>query len=411
MDGSKPYPLLIISDAITASSGLGRIARDLATRIHAHMPEFFRVATLGYGGITSRHFGFPQYPIEGLENWVIPTLPEIWRDFAGNDKGYILTIWDASRLDWFSQPLGLGRDKLANFPALQSWLIDPPFKRWGYFPIDAHGPNQKLAFPLRQTIVGFDRILAYGQWAQDLIAHSLADNLMALNLSHLPHGIDTSVFYQHNRSECRKSFFTSTASKTLTGVAEPIQDDELLIGIVATNQSRKNWDLGIQTVSLIAKSRKVRLWIHTDVLERCWSIPGLLIDYGILDKTVLSLGLLQDEQMAKAYSACDLTLGIGLGEGWGFPLAESLACGTPVLHGDYAGGKEIVPPSMLMYPRGWYAEGLYACVRPAFDAQGWVDRAEVIAGMRTFLNPQFAWNNLWPRWQSWLEGGCNGNQH
>jgi len=53
-----------------------------------------------------------------------------------------------------------------------------------------------------------------------------------------------------------------------------------MVGIVATNQARKDFGLGIQAVSELARERKVILWIHTDELERHWSIPALVHDYG-----------------------------------------------------------------------------------------------------------------------------------
>src|SRR5580692_7833565 len=100
----NPTPLLILSDAVTAGSGLGRITRDLATRIAENMGDYFRVATFGYGGVVSRHLPFHQYIAEGINNWMPPTLPEVWEDFAGNEKGILLSIWDISRLAWLLQP-------------------------------------------------------------------------------------------------------------------------------------------------------------------------------------------------------------------------------------------------------------------------------------------------------------------
>jgi hypothetical protein len=52
-------PLLILSDAPSSTTGLGRITRDLATRIHANLTEF-RVGCLSYGGPGSLRFGFPE---------------------------------------------------------------------------------------------------------------------------------------------------------------------------------------------------------------------------------------------------------------------------------------------------------------------------------------------------------------
>ena len=71
---------------------------ELAGRIHTHLSDVFRVGVLGYGGPGSRKFGFQQYVIEGMSDWVIPTLPEVWEDFPGEERGIIFSIWDASRL-------------------------------------------------------------------------------------------------------------------------------------------------------------------------------------------------------------------------------------------------------------------------------------------------------------------------
>jgi glycosyltransferase involved in cell wall biosynthesis len=405
MAEKPPFPLLILSDAPSASSGLGRICRDLATRIHQHMNDVCRVSTLGYGGPGSCKFGFQQYVIEGMSDWVVPTLPEVWEDFAGEENGVVLTIWDASRLAWYAQPAR--SEQLAADPVLRNWLIKAPFKRWGYFPIDAEGPNGKLNFPLRQTLLGFDRILAYGAWAKDLIEHSIGEEEADLrHLDYRPHGIDTSVFHARDWAQCRQKFGSITGARLLIDKPQlsSIMGSETLVGIIATNQARKDWALGIEAVALLAKERKVRLWIHTDALERNWSIPALLADYGLLDKTLISLGYLSDDNMAQAYSACNVTLGIG-SEGFGYPLAESLACGTPVIHGNYAGGAEVVPCEMRVDPIAYHAEGLYSCVRPVFKAQDWADRALQFSDQTAHLDPQYDWNNLWSRWQAWLQKG------
>ena len=405
MPSTQLTPILIISDAPSASTGLARITADLATRIHQHLGDVCRVGTLGYGGPGSCRLGFQQYAIEGMNDWIIPNLPQVWNDFAGDEKGIVMTIWDASRLTWFAQP---NCELLAANESLRNWLANPFFKRWGDFPIDAEGPNGKLSFPLQKTLLGFDRTLAYGEWARGVVERSIGVQAASeRDLDILPHGIDTEIFYEEDRTLCRSLFPKITGAQGITVAPAPIKADELLVGIVATNQNRKDWALGIETAALIAKERKLRLWIHTDALERYWSIPALLVDHGLLGQAMISLGYLPDEQMAEAYSACDVTLGIGAGEGWGYPLAESLACGTPVIHGNYAGGAEIVSAAMRVEPIAYRSEGLYSSKRPVFDAQAWATRALEFAGQRVVLDPQYAWQNLWPRWQSWFRKGLN----
>ena len=57
-----------------------------------------------------------------------------------------------------------------------------------------------------------------------------------------------------------------------------------------------------------------------------------------------------DEQLALRYSACNCTILPTAGEGFGYPIAESLACGTPCITTDYAAGQELVPDEDMRVP-------------------------------------------------------------
>ena len=418
---NKPKALLILSDAVSGNSGLSRIARDLAVRIHDNLSDVYRLGSVGYGSPGSSKFPWPQYCLEGMHEWICPTLPEICDDFFGKEKGTILTIWDSHRLTWLAAPRGCS-ELFSKFPGLQQWAMSRPFELWGYIPIDSSGPNDRLTFPIMKTLLGFDRLLAYGQFGEDVIRRTIGNEESdKRHLFHLPHGIDGETFYELPRKLSRKLFLEYTGARQFFHLLNmkdattlPIADDEVLIGCVATNQVRKDWALSIETVALIAQKHKVRFWCHTDSLERYWSLPNLLVDYGILDKTNISLGMIPDERMATAYSACDLTLGVG-NEGWGFPLAESLACQTPVIHGAYAGGADIVPKEMQVDIRRddggnplFRYEGSYASSRPIFSANDWAAKAEEWIGKRVSLDPQYDWVNNWPRWEQWFREAANG---
>ena len=406
-------PLLIISDAPTAGTGLARITKDLATRIAEHMPEVFRVATIGYGGSYTRSLPFPQYNWVPNKDWIVYELPEIWKDFAGDEKGIVMTIWDASRLLWFSRPENCA-DR-----ALQKFLQNRSFKTWGYFPIDATGPNDRLTAVLGHIIDGYDRVLAYSKWAADILHRTLPART---DIESLPHGIDTSVFTPRPRVQARHSFGARIHAFKPDGRMLSIADDAFMIGIVATNQARKDYGLGIQVAAEIAKKIPVTLWIHTDTLERHWSIPALLNDFNFLNNTVITCVPLTDEQMSWCYSACDVTLGIGLGEGFGYPIFESLACGTPCIHGDSGGAAEHMNEHLRVgtvrnensCARPIYRlEGVYNCCRPVFDAEEWASRIDCVMDdeMKISLPPHLDWNNLWPRWEEWLSKGIHGSRN
>jgi glycosyltransferase involved in cell wall biosynthesis len=390
-----PIPLLVLSDSVTSTSGLGRITRDLATRIHETMQDTFRVATIGYGGTGSCKLGFQQYFIHEINQWVVKELPAAWKDFAGDEHGILLVIWDASRLLWLSQP-----EQYCQIPALREFLMSKPFDLWTYSAIDAEGPNGKLSAALKIVLEGFDRVLTYSEWSARIVERTLGNNI---KIDSLPHGIDTSVFYPRMRDKARRKF-----GEIVLGQEFAVEDGKFLIGIVATNQPRKDWATGIKAVAELAKTEDVLLWIHTDTMERAngWSISTLLHDYGINTRTIITQGNLSDEQMAWAYSACDVTFGIGLGEGFGFPIYESLACGTPCIHGSYGGGAEWLPDEFKIEPRAYRAEGQFASLRPVYDSSQWVEAALRLRCKTAMLPPELAWSNLWPRWSKWLKDGA-----
>ena len=304
--------LLTISDAISASTGLGRIHRDLVVRILDNLSDVYDLATMGYGGVGTSKIKVPQFPMEGMADWVLPSLPDVCKDFFGNEKGTILVISDAHRWTWLAAPRGCN-ELFSKFPGLQQWAMSRPFELWGYVPIDSSGPNDRLTFPIMKTLLGFDRLLAYGPFGEGVIRRTIGDEESdKRHLTNLPHGIDGETFYELPRKLSRKLFLEYTGAQNffqmighVKGTA-PIADDEVLISILGTNQSRKNFALGIETASILAQKHKIRLHLHIDSLERYWSIPNLLADFGMLDKTVISLGNIPDSKMATAYSAATL---------------------------------------------------------------------------------------------------------
>ena len=402
--------LLTISDAISAQTGLGRIHRDLVTRIVENLSDVYEVATMGYGGVGTSKIPVAQYPAEGMSDWVLPSLPGVCEDFFGKDKVTIMSIWDPHRLTWLAAPRGCS-ELFSKFPDLQQWAMRRPFELWGYIPIDSSGPNDRLTFPIMKTLLGFDRLLAYGAFGEGVIRRTIGDEEAdKRHLTHLPHGIDGEVFYPMDRKLSRKLFLQYTGAQSffqLIGqpgaTTNPIADDEVLIHIVATNQSRKDWSLGLECCAILARDRKIRIWAHLDDMERTWSIPNLLVDFGLLGRTLISKDQISDEHMATGYSACDIGLGIGLGEGYGYPIMESLFCGTPCLHTNYGGAPQWMDnPDLLVEPITYRYEGSYASKRPVCSAQDWADRANAVIGKRANRNGDIAWDNLWFRWSQWF---------
>ncbi len=188
---------------------------------------------------------------------------------------------------------------------------------------------------------------------------------------------------------------------------------------MATNQPRKDLALFIATVAeLRRRGHRVKGWLHTDLLIRAgaWNIPGLLTDFGLERAFVVTTNL-TDGELAACYALCGCTVAPGLGEGFSFPIVESLGCGTPCVHGDYAGGAELVPMNSWRVPvRAWRIEGFYSLQRPVFDPVDVANAVERALDFKrndervcqAYTRAQVAyldWNVLWGRWRSWFKQG------
>ena len=273
---AKRKKLLFVSDAVSCSSGLGRITRDLASRVHEHLSDIVEVASAGYGGPGSASIPWREYHFHNVDNWLLPELPQIADDFAQGEPLTVLYCWDASRLYW------LGIPSLCPQPHLRRFAERKDVKKFCYHAIDAEGPNGGLSYRIAETLKGFDRVLDYSAWSSKITG----------NPTWLPHGIQTDVFKPYPRDEMRKEMvkigFHGLTSETF------------LIGIVATNQARKQWALGIQTAKLLLdRGLDVRVWAHADQTERHWSLGNLTVDYGMKGRVAVTTNRYTDEQMAQ----------------------------------------------------------------------------------------------------------------
>jgi glycosyltransferase involved in cell wall biosynthesis len=249
--------------------------------------------------------------------------------------------------------------------------------------------------------------------ARTLQTPEIKGRLWESNVPSLPHGLDSSVFYPRDKAEARRTLIHRLSE----GKTElPINNDVTLIGVVATNSFRKDWGWCLETCAeLLKKGLNVFLWGHSNGLgtdgnpQLYWNLLSLANQFNMGQRVILTTHPIDDEDMAWAYSACDVTLGIGSGEGMGYPLMESLTCGVPVLHGDYAGGAEFVPEEFQVPAKGYRLESKWMIRRPVFSA---VEAAEKVIELLTpemkalaRIPDNMIWDNLWPSWSKWLREG------
>ena len=383
-------PILFLSDRPEDTSGLARIARDLAS-LAATMPEF-RVGFLGRGSQGMRKFPWTTYSYpEATGNWGEKYLAGVASDFFGNDRGIVFSNWDISRLGWLQNQSEMAADlQTAYNPSMRNWDL------WGYFPVDGWGPNYAQGVENRQTLSAFNRVLASSEWGQQaLIASGRPD------ADWLPHGIDMSRFCLDVSARERAGW----------------KAEDVIVGCVMANQARKDFPVAFETAALLKKKYKGRFkfWMHTDLLIRYWNVYALAVDFGIQDCLEITQSS-TDAELAMRYAACDATMLPSAGEGFGYPIAESQACGTACVVTDYAAGQEIVPEDCRVRPVHYRMETAYNIYRAILSPYGFAERlSEQIELKRE--DPQYRseqiragvehldWNSLRHPWQRWFREG------
>jgi glycosyltransferase involved in cell wall biosynthesis len=185
-----------------------------------------------------------------------------------------------------------------------------------------------------------------------------------------------------------------------------------LLGGVATNQVRKELGLWAEVCAGLAERLRgeVRFWLHVDLEVRHWSVPALIADFALGELVEVTTPPCNDEWLASRYRQCACTFLPSAGEGFGYPLFESLACGAPVVHGAYGGGASVMSTCglshLLVEPREWRLEGMHNCVRPVYRADDFVSAIISVLDQRVDgAVDHLAWMKLGHQWKRWFREG------
>lgn len=393
-------PLMIINDAPDHLTGLARIGRDLASLI-ATLPQF-RVAYLGLDGVGRKQFPWCSYSFPSHAGFGEHHVMEAWHDFAGEDHGIIMSLWDASRMLWF------GQGETCQNPALRKFLgPGRTFQKWGYFPVDGTGPDeQRLGIGMRTAVAGYDRVLAASEWGRGVLQVG-----GRTDADWIPHGLWMDK-WQPIKPDIRDY------TPKLLGW----QRDQVHVGCNMSNQSRKDWPVAFETAAILRHhyGNRFHFWAHTDTPIRYWNLYALAEDFGVSDCMELTQDL-TDAQLALRYSACDCTILPSGGEGFGFPIAESMACGTACIVTDYAAGQEIADEYCRVRPVTFRIDTTHNVQRAVLSGHGfaaaaqvqiekkredWEGRGEELRDKVMHLD----WPSLKTVWTRWLLDGLRAGQ-
>ena len=237
------------------------------------------------------------------------------------------------------------------FSLIDVWVLDvenmPHGFRWiPWYPVD-HEPMPPM---VRQKLNSSWKRIAMSQFGVK------QTRLMGMDCLYVPHSIETNVMKPLDKLESRKAL----------GVPE----DKFICGMVAMNKgnpSRKNF---VEQIGAFANCKRrhkdMFLFLQTEMGAQGGDLVNLVEllrslglrdgeDYAFCNQYALMNGFPPD-YMARVYSSLDVLLAVGAGEGFGIPIIEAQACGTPVIAGDWTAMSELVNAGHLISKKDAFAQ-------------------------------------------------------
>jgi hypothetical protein len=149
--------------------------------------------------------------------------------------------------------------------------------------------------------------------------------------------------------------------------------------------SRKAWGENLLAFGVFAKSHPdALLYLHTDAtaMSQGIDLQSLVRACGIAENQVAFVDQYEyrmgvpDEVMAAIYSRTDVLLSASAGEGFGLPVLEAQACGTPVIVSDFSAQPELVGDGWVVEVQpqwnptqlGWFCTPIIKSIVDALEA-------------------------------------------
>lgn len=298
---------------------------------------------------------------------------------------------------------------------VDAWVLDPstirPDTRWApYYPVDM----DPFSIAVRRNVQAAWERVCMSLYGQQVCADA------GVEAAYAPHAYDDGFYYPD--LDARKEW------REANGVA-----DKYVVGIVAANKgqpARKSWPQQIEAFAEFHKHHPDSvLYVHTTLGARGEmggvNLPEVFEHFQLPDGAVKWCDQYQwvlghpDHHMRRVYNGLDVLLNVSMGEGFGVPIVEAQACGTPVIAGDWTSMPELVRTGWLVDKRDslrWWTPlaafqyipqpaAITDQLREAYEA-GEQPRSEVSAKVAEYeILPVLDahWRPLLERWQKRID--------
>lgn len=305
-----------LSNSPWTNTGYGNQTRTFLPRLKA----------LGYNMICTAFYGLEG----GILNWDgIPVYPK-GRETYGNDIAAAHT----------RHAVGNDIDPCLLISLIDAWVMKPELLqlhgvKWvPWFPVDM----EPLPPPVARSIQRAFRRIVFTRFGEKMV------NDAGMDAYYVPHGINTEVYapMPESKNEIREKI--------------GLPKDVFLVGTVAANKgtpSRKSFPEMFAAFAELKKAHDdVVLYVHSTRGEhgenQGLNLPELADTFNLVvgqdvifpDQYNLLIGY-DDHFVAALYNAFDVFLLPSMGEGFGIPIVEAQACGTPVIVGDWTAMSEL----------------------------------------------------------------------
>ncbi|MEK7111833.1 MAG: glycosyltransferase family 4 protein [Patescibacteria group bacterium] len=373
-----------------------------------------RLVQLGYNLTAIAGGGSMQWSGYQIHHTSLPRLDKD-KEFEDITFRVLPTLGDASGIDqWEEYRKKFGFDMLITL--WDAFAIAPYINRsfpgLHYVPIDtALTPHM-----YRELQYAF-HILAMSQYGYK----ELLKWFPPTQISYIPHGIDTLGFHPET-AEFREQ------QKEKMGLKK---DDFLVIAVAANAGERKELPLMLNIFKrFLEKHKNAYLYMfsnHTVHFPLGYNLREYRDSLGLGDHVNFPAydtfrHPWNTEDMCKLYNTCDLYWSMSMGEGFGLPMAEAMACGLPVL-----GVKNSTHFELTNWGQhGWLAENVSANTYqnipvwiPTLQQYSLADSESVLTLLdhiyahpeeraafgqraRIYVETYYAWSKVIPKWQALL---------
>lgn len=335
-----------------SGTGYGEQAAIVAPRLAALGHDVVISAMTSLGQRADKWEGIPCLP-GGFSTYGNDVIGQHARSFFGGGPGLLLVLYDA----WAIEPEAIAGLATAVWSPVHSWPL--------------HGGDKRFW-------------MASG--AQPIAISRYGERLMrefGLQPVYVPHGIDTGTFRPLSAGE-------RAEARDVLGVPR----DAFMIAIVGANKGtsppRKAWGEQFQAFAQFRRRHKdAVLYVHSIAASpHGIDMRPMAASLGIEKSVYFSAnypqitGLYPPGFVAGVMGAADVLSNPSYGEGFGLPVVEAQACGTPVVVGDNSAQPELcgagwtVPCQPVWVPQDdawWHApsiEGITAAWEEAYEARG-----------------------------------------